>query len=68
MAVVRAPVAASRASATVADADLADPALNDSGVPWHELYFKENYSRLQAVKKQWDPRGEFSHALSVRPT
>lgn len=50
-----------------ADADVADPALNDSGVPWHELYFKDNYSRLQAVKKQWDPRGEFGHALSVRP-
>jgi hypothetical protein len=51
-----------------ADADVADPALNGSGVPWHELYFKDNYPRLQAVKKQWDPRGEFSHALSVRPT
>ncbi|GIE91820.1 FAD-binding oxidoreductase [Actinoplanes regularis] len=51
-----------------ADADVADPALNDSGVPWHELYFKNNYSRLQAVKERWDPRGEFSHALSIRPT
>lgn len=51
-----------------ADADVADPALNDSGVAWHELYFGDNYPRLQAVKRQWDPRGEFRHALSVRPT
>ncbi|WP_344099675.1 FAD-binding oxidoreductase [Myceligenerans crystallogenes] len=50
-----------------ADADLADPALNESGVPWHELYFGANYPRLQAVKRQWDPRGEFGHALAVRP-
>ncbi|GAB6898885.1 FAD-binding oxidoreductase [Kineosporia succinea] len=50
-----------------ADADVADPALNRSGTAWHELYFKHNYARLQEVKKRWDPRGEFRHALSVRP-
>ena len=26
----------------VADTDLADPALNGSGVPWHTLYYKAN--------------------------
>jgi hypothetical protein len=25
------------------DADLADPAPNTSGVPWHTLYYNENY-------------------------
>lgn len=50
------------------DADVADPVLNQSGVAWHELYFKSNYARLQQVKDQWDPRGVFSHALSVRPS
>ncbi|MET8977514.1 FAD-binding protein [Streptomyces sp. NPDC004539] len=50
-----------------ADADLADPALNSSGVPWHQLYFKDNYARLRQVKKDWDPRDLFRHALGVRP-
>ena len=49
-----------------ADADLADPALNTSGVAWHELYFKDNYPRLQQVKFCWDPLKIFSHALSIR--
>jgi aclacinomycin oxidase len=31
------------------DTDLADPALNTSGVPWSTLYYKNNYPRLQAV-------------------
>lgn len=48
------------------DADLADPAWNTSGVPWHTLYYKENYDRLRQVKGRWDPREVFSHALSVR--
>jgi aclacinomycin oxidase len=48
------------------DADLADPALNTSGVPWHTLYYNENYSRLQRIKAQWDPRNVFRHALSIR--
>jgi len=48
------------------DADLADPQWNKSGVPWHTLYYKNNYARLQQVKARWDPRNIFKHALSIR--
>jgi hypothetical protein len=48
------------------DTDLADPALNKSGVPWHTLYYKENYPRLQRIKARYDPRNVFRHALSIR--
>jgi aclacinomycin oxidase len=48
------------------DADLADPAFNTSGVPWHALYYKDGYARLQRVKARWDPRDVFRHALSIR--
>ena len=48
------------------DIDLLDPALNTSGVPWHTLYYQENYLRLQRVKARWDPRNVFRHALSIR--
>ncbi|MFF3847863.1 FAD-binding oxidoreductase [Streptomyces sp. NPDC002328] len=48
------------------DVDMADPRWNTSGVPWHELYYGDNYRRLQAVKATWDPRDVFRHALSVR--
>jgi FAD/FMN-containing dehydrogenase len=51
-----------------ADADLADPALNTSGVPWYTLYYKNNYPRLQRIKAQYDPRDVFRHPLSIRPT
>ncbi|GII90699.1 FAD-binding oxidoreductase [Sinosporangium siamense] len=49
------------------DTDLADPALNTSGIPWHTLYYKDNYPKLQQVKAKWDPRNVFQHALSVQP-
>ncbi len=48
------------------DTDLADSRLNTSGIPWHSLYFKDGYERLQRVKAQWDPLDVFRHALSVR--
>jgi hypothetical protein len=49
------------------DTDVADPALNTSGVPWHSLYYQSNYPRLQRVKSTWDPRNVFRHALSIEP-
>ncbi|NUW33819.1 FAD-binding protein [Nonomuraea sp. SMC257] len=49
------------------DPDLADPEQNTSSVPWHDLYYGTNYARLQRVKRTWDPRDHFRHALSVRP-
>jgi len=48
------------------DTDHADPVLNTSGVPWHTLYYKESYPRLQQIKARWDPRNVFRHALSIR--
>ncbi|HWM06829.1 MAG TPA: FAD-binding oxidoreductase [Actinophytocola sp.] len=47
------------------DRDLADPELNNSGVAWSTLYYKDNYPRLQRVKKAYDPRNEFHHPLSI---
>jgi hypothetical protein len=50
------------------DGDLADPAHNTSGMPWHTLYFgAEGHARLRRAKRRWDPREVFSHTLSVRP-
>lgn len=48
------------------DVDIADPALNTSGIPWTTLYYNENYPRLQRIKARWDPRNVFRHALSIR--
>jgi Berberine and berberine like len=48
------------------DTDLAAPGLSTSGVPWHTLYYKGNYPRLQWIKARWDPRDVFRHALSIR--
>ncbi|WP_314220720.1 FAD-binding oxidoreductase [Streptomyces zaehneri] len=50
-----------------ADVDLGDPRWNTSGVPWHDLYYKNGYRRLQRVKATWDPTGQFRHAQSIRP-
>ncbi|MBE8523438.1 BBE domain-containing protein [Amycolatopsis sp. H6(2020)] len=49
------------------DADLSDPEQNTSGVPWHDLYFKDNYPRLQRAKAHWDPDDVFRHRQSIRP-
>ncbi|MEP7086177.1 MAG: FAD-binding protein [Gemmatimonadota bacterium] len=49
------------------DVDLADATLNSSGVPWHSIYYQNNYPRLQRAKAKWDPRDVFNHALSIRP-
>jgi aclacinomycin oxidase len=48
------------------DVDHADPELNKSGVPWHTLYYKDNYPRLQKIKARWDPRNVSRHALSIQ--
>ncbi|UAC01729.1 FAD-binding oxidoreductase [Dactylosporangium vinaceum] len=49
------------------DVDLADPAWNTSGVPWHDLYYKHNYPRLQHIKRRFDPHNVFRHTLSIVP-
>ncbi|MBW4717530.1 FAD-binding oxidoreductase [Saccharothrix obliqua] len=48
------------------DNDLGDPARNRSGVPWHDLYYEDNYPRLQRIKAAWDPHDVFRHAQSIR--
>jgi hypothetical protein len=57
----------SGASINHPDIDLADPEWNTSGVPWHTMYYRGNYPRLQQAKARWDPLNIFHHALSVRP-
>ncbi|MEU6062883.1 BBE domain-containing protein, partial [Streptomyces sp. NPDC047097] len=48
------------------DRDLSDPKRNTSGTPWHALYYKGNYARLQQIKKKYDPKDVFRHRQSVR--
>ncbi|QKW07322.1 FAD-binding protein [Streptomyces sp. NA04227] len=48
-----------------ADSDMADPAINTSGIAWSSLYYKGNYARLQQAKKKYDPKNVFRHSLSV---
>ncbi|MFC8850054.1 MULTISPECIES: FAD-dependent oxidoreductase [unclassified Micromonospora] len=48
------------------DLDLVDEVWNTSGLPAPQLYHRGGYSRLQAVKAQWDPRDVFRHELSVK--
>ncbi|NGN63602.1 FAD-binding oxidoreductase [Streptomyces sp. A7024] len=48
------------------DIDLSDPEWNTSGVPWHDLYYKAGYPRLQQVKRHYDPGDVFRHTQSVR--
>ncbi|WP_066952621.1 FAD-dependent oxidoreductase [Streptomyces lushanensis] len=49
------------------DTDVADSRRNLSGVPWTTLYYKNNYAKLQQVKRRWDPSDFFHHSLSIRP-
>jgi len=32
---------------------------------WQALYYKENYPKLQQVKRRWDPLNIFNHAQSI---
>ena len=47
------------------DPDLRDEKWNQSTTPWSELYYRDNYSRLQDAKRRWDPSDVFNHALSI---
>lgn len=38
----------------------------DADLPnWQNLYYKENYPKLQQVKRRWDPLNIFNHAQSI---
>ncbi|WP_280222244.1 FAD-binding oxidoreductase [Nocardia neocaledoniensis] len=47
------------------DGDLADPAWNTSGIPWHTFYYRDNYPRLRRITAEWDPGNVFAHQLSI---
>ena len=47
------------------DMDINNPQINRSGVPWHALYYKDNYPRLQRVKAAHDPLNVFRHSQSI---
>ncbi|WP_286160579.1 FAD-binding oxidoreductase [Streptomyces yunnanensis] len=48
------------------DTDLNDPAWNTSTTIWNNLYYKDNYTRLQRTKAAWDPTNFFHHTQSVQ--
>ncbi|GLU48707.1 BBE domain-containing protein [Nocardiopsis ansamitocini] len=48
------------------DIDVADPDWNTSGVSWPQIYYNDNYPRLQKIKKRYDPGNVFRHAMSIR--
>ncbi|SDP84583.1 FAD/FMN-containing dehydrogenase [Actinopolyspora xinjiangensis] len=48
------------------DMDITDPEHNKSGVPWYKLYYKNNYPKLQRVKKNYDPTNFFRHSQSIK--
>jgi FAD/FMN-containing dehydrogenase len=60
------PAAEDGAFINYPDVDLADPDWN-TGAPWHELYYRDNYARLRRTKAKWDPHNVFRHALSIEP-
>lgn len=47
------------------DLDLSETDWNTSDRAWHDLYYGQNYGRLQRVKERWDPLDVFSHGQSV---
>ncbi|MET9934636.1 MULTISPECIES: FAD-binding protein [unclassified Streptomyces] len=49
------------------DVDLTDPAINTSGIHWSEIFYKQNYPRLQRIKAAYDPHDVFRHSMSIRP-
>ncbi|MCE0537640.1 FAD-binding protein [Kineosporia rhizophila] len=49
------------------DADVLDPMHNRSDAAWSDLYYQENYGRLQRTKRTWDPHGVFHHRMSIDP-
>lgn len=47
------------------DTDLDDPSWNTSGRSAHELYYKENLTKLKEIRRRYDSRGVLQHAQSL---